>query len=65
MALLIMACKFGYDLEESSIWENWAIASEEEEQKDGGNAFVNVGEEDILSMSDAILNEYMDWVQTR
>jgi len=64
MALLIVACKLGYNLEESSMWENWAIASEDEEQKDEGNAFVDVREEDILGMSDAKLNEYMDWVQT-
>ena len=64
MALLIVACKLGYDLEGTPAWENWAIATEEEEQKDEGNAFNDVGEEDIIRMSDEKLDEYMDWVQT-
>jgi hypothetical protein len=64
MALLVVACKLGYELEKTPAWENWAIASEEEEQKDEGDAFNDVGEEDILGMSDEKLDEYMDWVQT-
>src|SRR5271169_545798 len=64
MALLVVACKLGYDLEKTPAWENWAIATEEEEQKDEGDAFNDVGEEDILGMSDQKLDEYMDWVQT-
>ena len=64
MALLVVACKLGYELEKTPAWENWAIATEEEEQKDEGDAFNDVGEEDILGMSDEKLDEYMDWVQT-
>ena len=64
MALLVVACKLGYELEKTPAWENWAIATEEEGQKDEGDVFNDVGEEDILGMSDEKLDEYMDWVQT-
>ena len=64
VALLIVACKLGYDLENTPAWENWAIATEEEERKDEGDVFNDIGEEDILGMSDEKLDEYMDWVQT-
>jgi len=65
MALLIIACKLGFDLEKTPAWINWATATEEEERKDHMVEFEDVTEGDILMMRDDKLDEYMDWVETK
>jgi hypothetical protein len=65
MALLIVACKLGFDLEKTSEWKDWANASEEEEVRDKGFENDDIGEDDILMMSDEKLDDYMDWIQSK
>jgi RNA polymerase I-specific transcription initiation factor RRN7 len=65
MALLIVACRLGYNLEKTRSWKDWAIAMEEEHGIEKGTAFDDVGEDDILGMSDEQLDGYMDWVQLK
>jgi len=65
MALLIVACKLGFDLEKTPAWINWATATEEEERKDRMVELEDVAEGDILIMRDDKLDEYMDWVETK
>jgi hypothetical protein len=64
MALLIVACKLGYDLEHTTIWKDWAAGTEEELRKDRGTAYEDMPETNVLTMSDEQLDEYMDWVQS-
>ena len=64
MALLIVACKLGFDIENVPAWKEWAIATEDEITKDKRSTMEDIGENDILGMSDEQLNEYMDWVQS-
>lgn len=65
MALLIIACKLGFDLEKTPAWINWATATEEEESKDHMVELEDVTEADILMMRDEKLDEYMDWAETK
>src|SRR5947207_15414181 len=65
MALLIVACKLGFNLEKAPAWEDWANGSEEEENRDKALEYEHIGENDILMMSDEKLDEYMDWVQSK
>ena len=65
MALLIVACKLGFNLEKTPAWKDWANASEGEEAKDKGLENDDIGENDILIMSDEKLDDYMDWIQSK
>jgi len=65
MGLLIVACKLGFNLENSLAWQDWATATDEEESKDQSLANDDIGETDILGMSDEKLDEYMDWLQSK
>lgn len=65
MALLIVACKLGFNLEKTPAWKDWANASEEEEAREKGLENDDVRENDILMMSDEKLDEYMDWIQSK
>jgi RNA polymerase I-specific transcription initiation factor RRN7 len=63
MALLIIACKIGFNLEINSAWKNWSASFEEKEDK--GIPFEDVDENKILEMSDEKLDQYMDWFQSK
>jgi RNA polymerase I-specific transcription initiation factor RRN7 len=65
MSLLIVACKIGFNLEASPAWKDWSTLSDLEEGKDKGTTYEDVGEDDILGMSDEKLDEYMDWFQSK
>jgi RNA polymerase I-specific transcription initiation factor RRN7 len=65
MALLIIACKLGFNLEKTVAWREWATATEEEREIDKGLEYEDIKEGDILEISDEKLDEYMDWVQPR
>ena len=65
MALLIVACKLGFNLEKTAAWTDWAMGTEEEQEKDKGLEYEDIGETDILVMSDEKLDGYMDWVQSK
>lgn len=65
MALLIVACRLGYNLEKTRSWKNWATATEEEHGIEKCTAFDDVREDEILGMSDEQLDGYMDWVQSK
>src|SRR5438046_5567671 len=58
MSLLIVACKLGFNLEKTPAWKDWATGSEEEERRDKGLENDDIGENDILMMSDEKLDEY-------
>lgn len=64
MALLIIACKIGYNLENTPVWKEWAAGTEEELRNDRGTAFEDMPDTNVLTMSDEQLDEYMDWVQS-
>jgi hypothetical protein len=64
MAVLIIACKLGYDLEDTTIWKDWAAGTDEELRKDRGTAYEDMPETNVLTMSDEQLDDYMDWVQS-
>jgi RNA polymerase I-specific transcription initiation factor RRN7 len=64
MALLIIACKLGFNLEASPAWQDWSVATTDEEGRDKGAANEDIDENNILEMSDEKLDEYMDWVQS-
>ena len=63
MALLIVACRLGSDLKHSLEWQDWANPTTEELEKEEIKAFEDVTENDILTMSDESLDQYMDWVE--
>jgi len=63
MALIVIACKLSYDLENSTAWKDWAEATSEELRKISQLNMDDVRQEDILTMSDEKLDEYMDWLQ--
>jgi RNA polymerase I-specific transcription initiation factor RRN7 len=63
MALIIIASKLSYDLENSTEWKDWAEATSEELRKINQLNMDDVGQDDILTMSDEKLDEYMDWLQ--
>jgi hypothetical protein len=65
MALLIVACKLGFNLEKTTVWTDWAMGTEEEQEKDKGLEYEDIGETDILVMPDEKLDGYMDWVQSK
>jgi len=65
MGLLIIACKLGFNLEKSTTWKDWAIATHVEEGNDLGVEMDEVTQTDILSMSAEKLDEYMDWIQSK
>ena len=65
MALLIVACKLGFNLEKTPEWKDWANVSEEEEARDKDLENDDIGETDILMMSDEKLDDYMDWIQSK
>jgi len=64
MALLIVACKLGYDIENMAEWKEWAKPTQEELNKDHEAENDDLDEKDILEMSDEKLDRYLDWVQT-
>jgi RNA polymerase I-specific transcription initiation factor RRN7 len=64
VALLIVACKLGFDLERTSAWKEWANATDEEKGMDRNAGKDDIVEKDILEMSDDKLDEYMDWIQS-
>jgi RNA polymerase I-specific transcription initiation factor RRN7 len=64
MALLIVSCKLGFDLERTSAWKEWAGSIDEERGKDRMAGKEDIGEGDILEMADEELDEYMDWMQS-
>lgn len=65
LGFLIIACKLGYDLENTKEWNEWADATgEETESVENGKAKRDdVTEEDILEMDDDQIDEYLDWIQ--
>jgi hypothetical protein len=63
LALLIIACKLGYELEQTEEWKEWAMPTEEELRVEKGTANADVTENNVLTMSDLQLDEYMDWIQ--
>ena len=63
MALLIVACKLGFDFEHTPAWKDWAEADNQELERDKSCVNEDVTEQDVLGMSDEQLDEYMDWVQ--
>lgn len=65
MALLIVACKLGFDIEHVPAWKSWAMATEDEVGKEKWSKMEDIDEQDILTMSDEQLDGYMDWVQSR
>ena len=64
MALLIVACKLGFDLEHTREWTEWATATPDKQGKDKNAQKDDITEMDILEMSDEKLDEYIDWMQS-
>ena len=65
MALLVVACRLGFSLEKTTPWRDWAMGTDEEQRKDKALEYEDIGEQDILRMSDEKVDEYMDWVQSK
>lgn len=64
LAFLIIACKLGYDLENTKEWKEWAETREDENDEDVTRGkFENVTEQDVLEMTDELMDKYMDWIQ--
>jgi hypothetical protein len=64
MALLVIACKLGADLENSPEWQEWAVPTEHELVKDRAVMNEDINEYRILDMSDKELDRYMDWIES-
>jgi Rrn7/TAF1B, C-terminal cyclin domain len=63
MALIIVVCKLSYDLETSEQWKTWAEVTSEELRRINQLNMDDIHQEEILTMSDAKLDEYLDWLQ--
>jgi RNA polymerase I-specific transcription initiation factor RRN7 len=64
MALTIVACKVGFDLENTPAWKDWSRATDEELEKEKLSRNDELTPTDILTMSDERLDQYMDWLQS-
>jgi hypothetical protein len=64
MALIIVAAKIGFDLENNSSWGEWAVATDEDLQRERLARNDDIAPDEILEMSDERLDEYMDWLQS-
>lgn len=65
VSLLIIAAKLGFDLERKAEWINWATATDEEDVCDQQGELEDLTENDILTMKDEKLDEYMEWIETK
>jgi hypothetical protein len=63
LAFLIIACKLGYDLENTKEWKEWAKATQGETEGEERVKWDDVTEETILGMEDTEVDKYLDWVQ--
>ncbi len=65
LGFLIIACKLGYDLENTKEWKEWAKATGEDKEggESGKGTWDDVTEEDILEMKDDQMDQYLDWIQ--
>jgi len=64
LTLVIVACKIGFDLENAPAWKKWAMATDEELEKERLARNDDITSDDILEMSDEKLDQYLDWLQS-
>jgi RNA polymerase I-specific transcription initiation factor RRN7 len=64
MALLIVSCELGFDLERTSAWKEWAGPIDKERGINRMGRKEDIEEGDILEMADEEFDEYMDWMQS-